>query len=74
MSRKFDRSQKLNAAVRATIDDPHFIVAMAKAMTKEKPAWMPRFVWKVLFNLVVDFPTRRPRRPEVPEIPSRSGS
>jgi hypothetical protein len=59
MSRKFDRSHKLNMAVKATIDDPEFIVAMAKAMTKKKPRWMPEFLWKICFNLVIDFPVRR---------------
>lgn len=32
---------------------------MAKAMTKKKPRWMPEFVWKRLFNLVIDFAVRQ---------------
>jgi hypothetical protein len=59
MSRKYDRKHKLNMAVRSVIEDPEFIVAMAKAMTKKKPRWMPEFVWERIFNLVVDFPVRQ---------------
>jgi hypothetical protein len=61
MSRKYDRTHKLNMAVKSTIDDPQFIVAMARAMTKKKPRWMPRLLWKVLFNLVIDFPVKQTR-------------
>ena len=62
MSLKYDRSHQLNSAVRATIDDPAFIVAMAKAIAKKKPRWMPELVWKRIFNLVIDFPVRQFRQ------------
>lgn len=35
--------------------------ADAKAMTKKKTRWMPEFVWKRIFNLVIDFPVRQIR-------------
>ncbi len=59
MSRKYDRTHKLNMAVKSTIDDPQFIGALARAMTKKKPRWMPRPLWKLVFNLVIDFPVRQ---------------
>ena len=65
MSRRYDRTAKLNMAVKATIDDPEFIVAMAKAMTKKKPKWMPEFMWKIVFNLVIDFPVRQVPRERI---------
>lgn len=46
-------------AVKAVIDDPEFIVAMAKAMMKKKPGGCRGLVGKVVFNLVIDFPVRR---------------
>jgi hypothetical protein len=72
MSRKYDRKDKLNAAIKASIDDPHFIIAMAKAMTKKKPKWMPEFAWKIVFNLVIDFPVRQLRNTQSP--PAASGT
>ena len=49
MSRKFDRSRRINEEANAIMADPRFL----SHIFKPKPRWMPKFVWKIVVGLVI---------------------
>jgi len=49
MSRKFDRTLKIQQEALKTLTDP----AVMARLFKKKPNWMPKFVWKIVVGLVI---------------------
>ena len=49
MSRKFDRTLKIQQEALKTLTDP----AVMARLFEKKPNWMPKFVWKIVVGLVI---------------------
>ena len=49
MSRKYDRSLKVQREAMTILTNPE---VMAR-LFKKKPRWMPKFVWKIIVGFVI---------------------
>jgi len=58
VSRKYDRTKRLNLAVRDIIEDPATLHYLGSKLIRRKPELMPRFIWK-FFHFVVMTPSTR---------------
>jgi hypothetical protein len=46
MSRKFERTKKINQKVVEILEDPNTMHYLAKQLIRKKPKLMPWFLWK----------------------------
>lgn len=62
MSRKFDRTRKVNDKVLDILNDPATIHHLSTLLIRRKPRYMPRFVWRAFLFVVMAPSTRKPTR------------
>ncbi|HEY1757941.1 MAG TPA: hypothetical protein VGG72_21405 [Bryobacteraceae bacterium] len=53
MSRKFDRTLRINQKVVEILEDPATMHYLAKKLIRRKPKLMPRLLWKGLMLIVL---------------------
>lgn len=65
MSRKFDRTLKINQRVVEILEDPNTMHYLSRKLIRRKPRFMPRLLWKGLLLVVLAPSTReKPQRNE----------
>jgi hypothetical protein len=53
MSRKYDRTKKLNLPVRDILEDPATLHYLGTKLFRKKPKLMPRLIWKFFLFVVM---------------------